>query len=151
MQVCSYFLAGYCAYGKNCHFAHLQPDGTPLPGEDVDVAHTREPNSQTSSTLHAEDLYAISEPSAAYSGRADAAWQEDEAAWASYRENTCQAYADEDHPYEEEAWDYGTGANHEDDVAWQEWGAEAGEVAHVHQEGAPERRLPMPVDLGDAW
>ena len=28
LQVCSYFLAGHCAYGKQCRFAHLLPDGT---------------------------------------------------------------------------------------------------------------------------
>lgn len=150
VQVCSYFLAGYCAYGKSCRFAHLHPDGTPLPGEDIEVPSTREPNSQVSSSFPADEPGAMNQPSHAYSGTADAAWQDDEADWACYPEDAHQSYADQGYHYSE-AWEYGTDADPGHDGAWQECEAGAGEAAHGNQQGAPKRRLPKPVDLGDAW
>ena len=88
MQVCSYFLAGFCAYGPRCKFAHLQPDGTPIPSEDIqhtqppvgdraraDVAGSvRGPHAGSSSTGNtaANQRQGFSSSS----GRADAAWRE---------------------------------------------------------------------------
>jgi hypothetical protein len=42
-QVCSYFLAGHCAYGKQCKFAHLYPDGT---SAERDPSQQRSPAAQ---------------------------------------------------------------------------------------------------------
>ena len=30
VQVCLYFMAGHCAFGSRCRYAHVHPDGTPL-------------------------------------------------------------------------------------------------------------------------
>ena len=59
-QVCSYFLAGHCAYGKQCKFAHLTPDG---------ASAERDPSSQRLPAAHAEAPRS-SQPAAASGSRA---------------------------------------------------------------------------------
>lgn len=155
MQVCSYFLAGYCAYGRRCHFAHLQPDGTPLPGEHIEAPRTEEPASQASSGSHAEELGAMSQQPYEYSGHADAAWQDNEAAWGSYPADAHQSYAEQDYSYEGESWEYRPEGDSGHDGPWQDAEEGTGEAAHDHQQeaqqqGAQQPRLPLPADLGDA-
>lgn len=155
MQVCSYFLAGYCSYGKQCHFAHLQPDGTPLPGEDVAAPSTREPNSHASSITHTEDPGSTSQPVNAEASRTYEAWDGTEGEWMGYPEDTsfdalgaCLAEEDDERWAK---WYYGQAHSAVPEDSWEASQTEAVEAAFNRQQSGQHPRLPMPGDLGDAW
>ena len=155
MQVCSYFLAGYCAYGKQCRFAHLQPDGMPMPGEDVAIPSTREPDSHTSSITQAEDPGSSSQQVNAEASRIYEAWDGTEAEWMGYPEDgsfdaleACLAVDEEERYYRSY---YGEDYDAMVEKTLLMLGAEAVEAASSNQQNGQQPRLPMPVDLGDAW
>ena len=97
VQVCMYFMAGHCAFGSQCRYAHVRPDGTTLEDESQAIIaprdggqHAASGNNAAQSTQDTQNgrqgISAAPEQDvrgALPPGGADAAW-EDEAPGSSH-------------------------------------------------------------------
>jgi len=89
-QVCLYFMAGHCAFGSRCRYAHVLPDGTALDNEQqpsqrsgtqrqglADAQQLQHPSQSTQELQAREDAAnprAWQSSRGVMQGRADAAW-----------------------------------------------------------------------------
>lgn len=128
----------------------------PTRGEDVAIPSKAEPDSHTSSITHAEDPGSTSQQVNAEASKTYEAWDGTEAEWMGYPEDTSydalEACLAEENDERWLKWYYGQNhdATHEDSQQVLE--AEAVEAApNSYQQNGQRPRLPMPVDLGDAW